>query len=162
MKLSIESIVKLWTAIEMTKDREDLDFKFSYAVVKNKGRISSFIDGVKAMEKLSPKMAEFEDKRVELAKKYADKEAKQSATTIKIDEGKLDQFISEVKLLTEDYKEEIEANNVKQEKVKEYLKTQEEVDLFIIPSEYFPSKMSATITECFMPIIKEKTDAKAD
>ena len=157
MNIEIEKIIKLHAAIEAVKDREDLDFKFSYTLVKNKARIEGVIKAVAAMEKPTARLLEFDKKKLEIANKFRDPNKQSKQGTIALLENKLTEFMAEIKPLEEEYKEDLAAQAAKAVEVAEFIKTKEDVAFFLVDESLFPSKLSVTLVECLEPIMNKST-----
>lgn len=157
MNIEIEKIIKLNFAIDALKDREDLDFKFSYALVKNKAKIDGVIKAVAAMEKPTAKLLEFDKRKLEIASKYKDSSKPARPGMINLLESKIESFVAEIKPLEEEYKEDLAAQAAKAAEVAEFIKTKEEIDLYTVDESLFPSKLSVTLVEYLEPIMNKST-----
>jgi predicted DNA binding protein len=115
--------MKLKHLIELKSELNSVDdvkctFKFSYAVAKNKRMIKSIIDEYEAALTPSDKYSEYEEKRVNLARKYAKKDEngqpiiKNSVFLIEPDEQV--KFEKELTTIKAEYTEEIDKYELKQ------------------------------------------------
>jgi outer membrane protein OmpA-like peptidoglycan-associated protein len=114
-------LLNLYQVLSSVSDLKGV--KFSYFVVKNLGLIEREIKNLEVVIKASKDYYEFEEKRIELAKKHAKKDKKGEPKTKEVNGKKVFDMKSQVafdkefKKLQKEYKETLEE---RQEQIKEY------------------------------------------
>lgn len=158
-KLTKQQVIELQSALNSVGNLSGV--KFAYAVARNKAKIQGEIEAITAAQKASPEFAEFEEKRIELAKKYAKKNDKGEFELIDGPEGKSfsvedkDGFNKEFESLKAEYKETLDAREKQKVDFENLLKEEIELDLYTIPFSSVPEDIKADQMSGLLPIIEE-------
>ena len=153
--------VSLWNALSKMEGMK-YDVRFSYILAKNKIALKPEIEILNELKKSSPDYLEFENKRVELAQKYCDRD---SSGTLKIINNQFvikekQLFEEEIIKLKTEYMKPIE-NREKQ--LKEYEVFLNE-DIYFTPAKvkfsYLPSQIESSLMEILIEagIIEDDID----
>ena len=157
MKITREKLFKLNNLLKAFKNVKST--KFAYIVVRNTKIIDEEVEVVKGLITLPPehKSNEFETKRIELVKKWANKDEKGELVVVDghydVSEESLEGFNKDFAELTTEYAEalaEVEANNTK---LQELLKEEIDVELRTIKEENLPDDLSAEELDVLETII---------
>ena len=147
MKIKREKLFKLNNLLKALKNVKST--KFAYIVVRNTKIIDDEVEVVKGLVKLPDdhKSNEFETKRIELVKKWAKKDEKGELIVISghydISEESLEGFNKDFNELTVEYTDalaEVEATN---DKLRELLDEEIEIEIKTIKEENLPDNLSA-------------------
>lgn len=134
--------------------------KFAYAIAKNKKVIETEIEVLKESVKPSEKFTEYEKKKAEIVKKYADKDEKGNykadANNQYVVETQKVEFEKEVAPLNEEYKEEIDKRDAQVKEFNEVmLKAEAKFIPFKIKKEDVPVNITVAQTTAIFSLIEE-------
>jgi len=122
--------------------------KFAYGVAKNISLITPECDLIKKLSAPSAELQEYEQERVNLAEKFADKNEDgtpeiRDNNYVMSDENR-DQFVAEVKALQERYSDAIAAQNAKAQDVNALLEEESDIELYKISEALLPEEITAS------------------
>ena len=139
-------VMKLYIVMEDLLKIEKLNTRLAYALHKNKKLLQDEVDAIREVSKPSQSLKDFQDKRIELCKEFADKDTEKKpiivGTDFKIVERK-SEFEEELRLLTEEYKDVIAEQELRNKELNDILK--EDVNGFAlhkIKLEWLPETIS--------------------
>jgi uncharacterized coiled-coil DUF342 family protein len=149
-------IVELFKGLQQLKNLSGV--KFAYAISKNISLLEKEIESLKASINPSEEFLKFEKERVDLAKKYAEKDENDSPKISTNPQGVQEYVIEnkkafnkEIEALRKKYKKTIEERQKQYEEYKELLDTESKVELYKIKIDDVPKE----ITVEQMNIIKD-------
>ena len=152
-------LVKLNKTIEKLKHIKDT--KFQYLLLKNKAIIKDEINTISEIAKVSSEFLEYDQKRINLAKKYAKKD--ESGEVIveynNIVLADTASFTKEFTKLRKEYKKIIEAEEAKREEVDKILEEDIEFDFVKIDFDILPDELNQEDLENLQVIIHEPKTA---
>lgn len=157
------ALVALLGGLQSVKDIEGANFKFSYAVAKNLRAITQIVSTLRETIKPSEKYQDYEEKRVELCRKHAQKDEKGNPMSMVI--GKTSQFIIEdqdafetdLKKLqnSPEYKKEVDGYKKKLDEFNKAMDLESEpVELHMIEQSDVPENITPGQLEGIFDIIK--------
>lgn len=130
--------------------------KFSYAVARNLSMLKDEMESLKKAISMSKEFAEYEFKRVELAESCAViEDGKPKVVNGEYEIKDEDFFKTELSKLQEAYKEAIDGRNKQLSELRELLKEEIEVDLYMIPQDIVPEAINTKQMADILPVIKE-------
>jgi len=152
-------LVKLNKTIEKLKHIKDT--KFQYLLLKNKAIIKDEINTISEIAKVSSEFLEYDQKRINLAKKYAKKD--ESGEVIveynNIVLADTASFTKEFTKLRKGYKKIMEAEEAKREEVDKILEEDIEFDFVKIDFDILPDELNQEDLENLQVIIHEPKTA---
>jgi len=139
---------------------------FTYALVKNTEIIRIEIKAILAVFEPSEAFKEYDDKRIELCKKYADKDEKGEPIKVPIEEGSnivrfimstenKELFDAELKILNECNKYNIDTRNEEVESFNKILDTEADIKLEQVSMADVPADISGEELENIKEMIKD-------
>lgn len=130
--------------------------KFSYAVARNLSMLKSEMESLKKAISMSKEFAEYEFKRVELAESFAVVEnGKPKVVNGEYEIKDEEAFKVKFELLQHSYKEAIDGRKKQLSKLRELLKEEIEIDLYMIPQDIVPEAINTKQMADILPVIKE-------
>lgn len=130
--------------------------KFSYAVARNLSMLKDEMESLKKAISMSKEFAEYEFKRVELAEDCAVLEnGKPKVVNGEYEIRDEEFFKTSLSKLQETYKEAIDGRKKQLSELRELLKEEIEVDLYMIPQDIVPEAINTKQMADILPIIKE-------
>jgi hypothetical protein len=155
MEIKRASLVSMWNVFESGELKAIDNFRFNYAIIKNKRIIEPEIRAIEEIQKPTEKFIEFQNTRIALCEKYAKKDDKGEAIKngMSYDIENMDEFNKELEPIKEQYKDTIAEIDEKIKKVNEFIEEDVTIDLYMIKSSYMPDKLSKEIIEVLYPII---------
>lgn len=147
-----ETLVRLWKSIERLEGLKH-DVRFSYFLAKNKVSLKSELDIMEEAQKPSEAFLEFENRRVELAQQFADKDANGQP---KVHNGQYvifdsrDDFEKDMKKLKTKFKSAISAREKQIEEYAALLKEPVELELAKIRFSQLPPQIESAYLEVFL------------
>lgn len=163
--MKCEDVFQIYNTLKSLDDAKfDANIKFKYAIARNKKILQPIVESLQEIIQPSEELKKFEPERVELCRKYADKDEEGSPKFIEdrfiIIENR-EEFNKELEELREKYKEEMDKQEEKNKEFIELLKEdcKEEINFFKIDLTYFPDieLLTTGMIENLLPIIKEET-----
>jgi uncharacterized coiled-coil DUF342 family protein len=152
MKAKKSDVMKVWNILEAFSQGAH-PIKFSYFIAKNKSKLKSEVDILKTLATPPEKYQEYDAKRANLAKKYADVDDAGKpiikGNVYSITEN-IEEFNKEVDLLKNEYEEHIKAFDEQFGQYQEILKEELEFDGHAIKVEDLPQKIEPVLIELFM------------
>lgn len=145
-------LLNLWHALNKLEGQKH-DVRFSYFLAKNKVALKTEIETLDEVQKPNAAFIEFENKRIELAKKYSDKDA---AGNPKVHNGQYviydqkDEFDEEIKKLRTKFKSAIEAREAQIEEYNKMLNDEVEFKPTRIKFEQLPKQIESVFLEIFI------------
>ena len=129
--------------------------KFAYALAKNKNLVRSEVEILQKLLQPNESLSKYEEERIELCKKYADKDEaghpKMSNTNFVItDRVGFDKDFAE---LREKYKIELDENDKKIAEINEILEQELEIELHHVSIKYCPSDLTPKQMDILFSII---------
>ena len=160
IKMTNEEIYNLYYGLGTVGDLTGV--KFAYAVAKNIYKLKKHVEPLLKAKEPTPEFAEFDAKRVALAKEYAIKDSKGEA--LSEDVGGVSKFIikdekgfqAKLKVLRKENKVIISARDKQVEEVKELLNQEVEVDLYFVSFSSVPKEINSSQMAGILPIIENK------
>lgn len=130
--------------------------RFAYWVSKNKKRILEEIKTIEAANEPTEWYKEFDKERVELCKKFADKDENWEAKIVgkSYDISDIGAFNKELEKLREKYKSDLEEMEKKNKEYEELLKEETTIDFFKIKNEIIPEVVTAKQLDPIMAVIE--------
>jgi hypothetical protein len=147
-----ETMVKLWKVIGSLEGLKH-DVRFSYFLAKNKVALRAELDIMDEAQKPSEAYLEFENRRVELAQKFSDKDANGQP---KVHNGQYviydnrDEFEKEMKKLKTKFKSAIESREKQIDEYAALLKEPVELSLSKIKFTQLPPQIESAYLEVFL------------
>jgi hypothetical protein len=147
-----ETMVKLWKVIGALEGLKH-DVRFSYFLAKNKVGLKAELDIMEEAQKPSEAYLEFENRRVELAQKFSDKDANGQP---KVHNGQYviydnrDEFEKEMKKLKTKFKSAIESREKQIDEYAALLKEPVELSLSKIKFTQLPPQIESAYLEVFL------------
>ncbi|MBD3260093.1 MAG: hypothetical protein GF334_00145 [Candidatus Altiarchaeales archaeon] len=126
-----------------------LSRRFAYGIAKNSRRIK---DEVESIQEAMKPVSEYEQKRIDLCKKYADKDDEGNPILKdNVYQGLRDneEFRKEIDALSDEYEKSIEGVNT-------ILSEETAIDFYEIPLDDFPEQISVGEMEVLLPLVKEE------
>jgi hypothetical protein len=139
-------LMKLWVVLEDLLKIDKLNTQLAYAIYKNKKLLQDEVETIREIGKASPALVDFQTKRIELCKEFADKDEHKKPIIVGTDYkiiSRKQEFEEELKLLTEDYKDVVSEQEAKNKEINEILK--EDINGFAfrkIKLEWLPETIS--------------------
>jgi len=154
MKVKRKELVELWGLIEQHRKIKN-SVKFSYWLAKNRKRIQPEIESLEEAIESSRRYKEYDTERARIAKFYADKDENgkpiiQNSSYVVIE--KLNEFNSELNILKEKYKDEVEKRDKQIEEYNNLLEEEIEFEGFKIKLEDLPDGIEPVFIEVLMDI----------
>jgi len=154
MKVKRKELVELWGLIKQHRKIKN-SVKFSYWLAKNRKRIQPEIESLEEVIESSRRYKEYDMERVRIAKFYADKDENgkpiiQNSSYVVIE--KLNEFNSELDILKEKYKDEVEKRDKQIEEYNNLLEEEIEFEGFKIKLEDLPDGIEPIFIEVLMDI----------
>jgi len=154
MKVKRKELVELWGLIEQHRKIKN-SVKFSYWLAKNRKRIQPEIESLEEAIESSRRYKEYDMERARIAKFYADKDKNgkpiiQNSSYVVIE--KLNEFNSELNILKEKYKDEVEKRDKQIEEYNNLLEEEIEFEGFKIKLEDLPDGIEPVFIEVLMDI----------
>ena len=137
--------------------------KWAYGIAKNVEKLRTEIEALQKAFTPSKEFSEYNDKRIELAQKYAIKEDGKPRT-VKIGNteeyliGDKDKFNKELSKLQKEYKKNLDDRKKQVDDFNEILEEKVEIDLYMINPDYIPEGITPAQMSAIMPIISEKEE----
>ena len=137
--------------------------KWAYAIARNVEKLRPEVEALRKAYTMSEEFADYEGKRLELARKHSVKE-KGTPKTVKIGQTEeyliadKDKFNQEIAKLQKKYNKAIVERKKQLEDFNEILEEKVEMDLHMIDSDYIPEEITPEQVSAIMPIIREKED----
>lgn len=130
--------------------------RFAYWVSKNKKRILEEIKTIESSNEPTEWYKEFDKERVELCKKFANKDENWEAKIVgkSYDIFDTDTFNEELEKLREKYKSDLEEMEKKNKEYEELLKEESTIDFFEIKNEIIPEIVTAKQLDPIMAVIE--------
>ena len=162
MKIKIKEAMELYEVIDRLCQRNDIDFRLSYALGKNQSRMRDIKSGLeKAMKSPDAKAhAEFEEARMALATKHAKRGPDKKPFILPNSQGQqeyqiedLGAFNEELKLLKAKYSSLMDSLDKQKIELEDLLEREEEIEFYEVPLSAFPKNMNIPMRP-FIPIIK--------
>jgi len=134
--------------------------KFAYARSKNIKAVSGEVESCQEALKPSKRFSEYDDKRVDVCKKYCDKDGNgnpiiRDGSYIGIEPNENADFDKEHGKLQEEYSETIEERKKVVDEYNELLEEEAKVELYMLKLENVPEQISADQLHGIMPMIEE-------
>jgi hypothetical protein len=131
--------------------------KFAYGVSRNLALLKPEIESLQKAIEATPEFMKFDEKRVELAKKYAKKDDKGEPIITNNNYEMENQvvFDEEFSALKEEYKKEFEARQAQLEEYNEMLQSESDVVLYKIPVSYVPETINVSQMNSIAAIITD-------
>lgn len=147
--------VKMWNSFNSVKRIKDT--KFQYFVARNCGFLKSEIDALAEAQKPDEKVHEYEQKRMELIRKYAAKDEKGGMVPVGngFQIADMDKFEADVKILDEEYKELLEENKKKNKDFEELLKDKVTFEMYTLKFADLPKDIDGNEMEQILKVITE-------
>jgi hypothetical protein len=145
-------LLNLWHALNKMEGMKH-DVRFSYFLAKNKVALKTEIEALDEAQKPNAAFIEFENKRIELAKKYSDKDATGNP---KIHNGQYvifdqkDEFDEEIKNLREKFKAAIESREAQVEEYNKMLNDEVDFKPTKIKFNQLPKQIESVFLEIFI------------
>jgi hypothetical protein len=145
-------LLNLWHALNKLEGMKH-DVRFSYFLAKNKVALKTEIEALDEAQKPNAAFIEFENKRIDLAKKYSDKDATGNP---KIHNGQYvifdqkDEFDEEIKNLREKFKAAIESREAQVEEYNKMLKDEVDFKPTKIKFNQLPKQIESVFLEIFI------------
>jgi hypothetical protein len=149
-----QDVIKLWNTLNALKRIKST--RFAYFVAKNLGNIKTEIDALSEVQKPDEKMKEYEQKRMDLIKKYGTKGADGALVEIAPGQFKLadiDGFTSSLKMLDGEYQETLEDQLKKNKEFEELIKETVSLEMYKFKFDDLPDGIDGTEMEVIMPLI---------
>lgn len=155
IKLSNRDIIGLYNTLEGLNYR---GVKFAYTIARNINSLKPIVESIDKSLAIPKEFAEYDKARLELAKKYADKDEagkplvkeNQFIITDKV------AFEAEIDALQEKHKEVIEARAKQLDEYKVLQDEELEVEVFTIPHVLLPNDISTKELTAIFSIIEEE------
>jgi len=155
-------LLNLWHALNKLEGQKH-DVRFSYFLAKNKVALKTEIEALDEAQKPNAAFIEFENKRIDLAKKYSDKDVTGNP---KIHNGQYvifdqkDEFDEEIKNLREKFKAAIESREAQVEEYNKMLKDEVDFKPTKLKFNQLPKQIESVFLEIFIEadIIEDEKD----
>lgn len=145
-------LLNLW-AVLTDLQKVKANVKFSYAIAKNRMKITSEVEAIQEALKPAADFMKYENARLKLAQEYADKD---DEGRVKIDGGNfsitenLTKFNEKLDALKAEHKEAIDVQEAKADEIDALLKESFEFKPHMIKFENFPEEIEPQVFEVFM------------
>lgn len=145
-------LLNLWHALNKLEGQKH-DVRFSYFLAKNKVALKTEIETLDEVQKPNAAFIEFENQRIDLAKKYADRDA---AGNPKVHNGqyvifdKKDEFDADIKKLRTKFKDAISNREKQIEEYNKMLNDEVEFTPSRIKFNQLPKQIESVFLEIFI------------
>lgn len=163
MKITVKDAMELYEAIERLCQRNDIDFKLSYALGKNQSKMRDIKSGLEKVMKSPNSKAQiaFDEERIALAAKHARKGPDQKPLMTRNAQGQQEyqvedmaEFNADLKLIRDKYPDLMSALEKQKDDLESLMEKEEEIDFYMVPLSVFPEKMNMPM-RVFMPVIQD-------
>lgn len=156
VELTKQEVITLWNALNSLKRIKHT--KFAYFIARNSGHLKAEVDALTEVQKPDEKIQEYEQKRMELIKKYSAKDEhgapiQVSPGSFKI--GNMDKFESDVAVLDKEYFETLEENKRKNKEFVELLKEKTSIEMHGYKFSDLPDEIDGNEMEQIMKLVSD-------
>lgn len=135
--------------------------KFTYAVARNLDILKKEMESIQKVYRAGDDFMKYEEERIEIGKKHADKNEDGSPKTIEAD-GFENFDVKDVKAFEKDldklqkkYKEVIATREKELADFQKFMEEDVEIDLYTVQSENIPDEINVRIMAAIFPIVEE-------
>ena len=163
MKITVKDAMELYEAIDRLCQRNDIDFKLSYALGKNQSKMRDIKAGLeKALKSPDSKTQQkFDEERIALAARHAQKGPDRKPLMTRNAQGQQEYqvedmaaFNADLKLIRDKYPDLMAAMEKQKDDLEAIMDKEEGIDFYMIPLSVFPEKMNMPM-RVFMPVIQD-------
>jgi len=153
------AILKAYNVFDYILKKNEKNVKYNYLIAINKDKIKSIKEVITEINKPSKEQNEYQEKRIDLCKKYCDKDDNGNPITTKKDNKEIfsglennEEFKKEFEQLNEDNKGVIEEIENQSKQLSELLEEEESIEWKKINIDLFPNNTETEIIEFFIEI----------
>jgi len=160
MSLTNAEAYGLYQTIGKFQTRDDLPTKFSWALMRTKKRLKTFIDSFNELRQPNPRINEYETKRIALCEAACEKDEDgkpkvEKQNFVILDEAR-EKLNKDIEALRDgEFKDVFDEQEKKNKEIAELMKEDCDVELFKVSTEYLPSTISPNDLEVLEPMIEE-------
>lgn len=156
-----QELIDLWDALGAVRHL-NCSPKFGYALARNRQMVKPLVDAIQEAGETPKDFIAFEQRRVELAREFADRDDADNPILIRAPTGehfqikeRAEEFTKALEALREECKEAIDGREQQREEVEALMKADaEDVAFTPIPLADFPAQgVTSAQIECLMPMI---------